>query len=210
MADAYLRRSPLAHLHLDARAIADAALTDAGIELTELCHRDIINLRGTLGDAAFQTAAKKALGTELPTVPNTSTNAPGGVEVLHLGPDEWLVVTPAGKGDGIGGKLTNALAGLNAAQTPVGDGRTVIRLSGRHARDVLAKGCTIDLQLTAFGPGQCAETVIARSGALVHCVAPGRRKDDTFDIFVAASFAEYLWTWLEDAGGEYGVRVGTG
>jgi sarcosine oxidase gamma subunit len=32
-------------------------------------------------------------------------------------------------------------------------------------------------------------------------------KAPTFDIYVARSFAEYLWAWLEDAGGEYGVAV---
>ena len=34
--------------------------------------------------------------------------------------------------------------------------------------------------------------------------------DDTYDIIVRRSFAEYVWTWLEDAAREYGIRVVTG
>jgi sarcosine oxidase subunit gamma len=30
-------------------------------------------------------------------------------------------------------------------------------------------------------------------------------KDNDFQIFVRRSFAEYLWTWLEDASFEYGI-----
>ncbi len=28
-----------------------------------------------------------------------------------------------------------------------------------------------------------------------------------FEVYVLRSFAEYLWTWIEDAGQEYGVTV---
>lgn len=28
-----------------------------------------------------------------------------------------------------------------------------------------------------------------------------------FEIYVRSSFAEYLWRWIEDAAGEYGVAV---
>ena len=34
------------------------------------------------------------------------------------------------------------------------------------------------------------------------------RRGPTFDVYVARSFAHYLFAWLEDAGREYGVQVG--
>lgn len=39
-------------------------------------------------------------------------------------------------------------------------GRTVLRLSGPRARDVLAKGLPIDLHSRAFGPGSAATRTI--------------------------------------------------
>ena len=209
MADDYLRQSPLAHLHLDARALADEALGDAGVTLTELRHRDMINLRGDAKDADFHGAVKTALGADLPPGTNVSAPARGGAQVLALGPDEWLIVTDAGKGDALAARLAKGLSAFHAAVTPVGEGRTTIRLAGANAPDVLAKGCTIDLHPDHFGPGHCAETLIARTGALIHGVKPKRGEGHAFEIVIAASFAEYLWTWLEDASREYGVRVTT-
>ena len=81
---------------------------------------------------------------------------------------------------------------------------TVIRLAGAHARDTLAKGCPVDMHPRVFGPGQCAQTILARADMTIHQTA-----DDTYDIIVRRSFAEYVWTWLEDAAREYGIRVVT-
>jgi sarcosine oxidase subunit gamma len=208
MADTYLRRSPLAHMHLEARAVADAGITDAGVELAEIRHLDMLNLRGDATDAAFLSAVSSVIGTEPTTAPNTSAKGKDDIRILGLGPDEWLIVAQPGTGGDIATALRTALAGLFAPVVPIGDGRTTIRVAGPNARDVLAKGTAIDLHPAAFGSGQCAQTTIARTGALIHCQDAGGAIPETFQLIVAASFAEYLWTWLEDAGREYGVRVG--
>ena len=208
MPERYRRQSALAHLHLEARAVADAAQLEAGVEMSEVPFRQMLNLRGATNDSAFLAAAKKALGLDLPISANTSAGK-RGIDVLWLGPNEWLIVQPDGN-TSLENKLRKALAGQHAAVTPVGEGRTVIRLAGDHARDVLAKGCPIDLHPNAFGPGQCAQTILGRCDMLMHQAAPGRRKMDIFDIYITRSFAEYAWTWLEDAAREYGVRVVAG
>lgn len=206
MPDSYLRQSPLAHLHLQSRAVGDAGITDAGVTLSEIPHRDMLNLRGRQTDKNFMAASETSLGLALPTDANTAASK-RGMDVLWLAPDEWLIVTPAGKSQAAMSKLSNALKPIFAALTPVGEGRTVIRVSGPCARDVLAKGCPLDLHPAAFGPGQCAQTLIGRCDMLLHQTNPGRAEADIFDIYVLRSFAEYLWTWLEDAGREYGVRI---
>ena len=45
----------------------------------------------------------------------------------------------------------------------------------------------------AFGPGCCAQTLLARA----HVILQGRA--DGFRVFVRASFADYLAEWLLDA-----------
>ena len=89
----------------------------------------------------------------------------------------------------------------------MGEGRTVIRLAGSNARDLLSKGCPLDLHPRVFGPGQCAQTLLARSDMILHCLRPTSSKSDVFDIYIVRSFAEYTWTWIEDAGQEYGITV---
>ena len=80
--------------------------------------------------------------------------------------------------------------------------------AARHAevaRDLLAKGCTLDLHPRAFKVGACAQTGLARAGAILHLVdeAP------TFEITILRSFADYMWVWLADAAEEYGVALRT-
>ena len=51
----------------------------------------------------------------------------------------------------------------------------VVRLSGPNARDVLAKGCQLDLHPVAFTTGGCAQTTLFHSMALIHAVADDKR-----------------------------------
>ena len=76
----------------------------------------------------------------------------------------------------------------------VSDQRTTFELSG-PARAECCLGCSIDLHPRTFGPGRCAETLLARAG--VTC----SQLDDapTYRLFVRRSYAGYFPTWLLDA-----------
>ena len=89
---------------------------------------------------------------------------------------------------------------MHAAITDVTDGRVAFRVAGPSARDVLAKGCPLDLHPRAFPPGRCAQSLLAKASVLIHLVDDGPERGPSFDVYVARSFADYLWTWLEDAG----------
>ena len=128
-------------------------------------------------------ASAPALG--LPLEPNR-VQAAGGRSALWLGPDEWLVVgdepfeLPAGAG---------SVVDLSA-------NRVVLELRGPDARDVLAAGCALDLHPRAFGPGRCAQTLLARANVILEQTAA-----DAFRVYVRPSFAGYLRDWLNDATG---------
>jgi sarcosine oxidase subunit gamma len=59
----------------------------------------------------------------------------------------------------------------------------------------------------AFPPGSCAQSLIAKASVLIHLLDDEPGRGPTFDLYVARSFAHYLWTWLDDAGREYGVQI---
>lgn len=200
MAEGHSRQSPLAHLSLD---LGDAGA--ARVRLAERPHTAQVNLRGRPGEDAFLAAAEAALGLPLPLAPNTAAAA-GGRAALWLGPGEWLVAAPSGAEDGIARALRRALSGQSAAVTEVGEARTIIAVSGASARDVLAKGCTLDLHAREFGPGRCAQSTLATLDVIVH------QTDEvpTYELYVQRSFAGHLWRWLEDAALEYGVAIGEG
>jgi len=200
MVDAYLRQSALASRHLPARATA--LLGDAGIGLSERPHGALINLHGDLADGDFLAGVQEVLGIAPPGEPNTLRRQ-GDFAILWLGPDEWWIKGPPGAEGALAGRLREALASCHAAIVDVTDTRTIIRIVGRSARALLAKGCTLDLHPRVFGPDRCAQSGLAKAGVLIH------QLDDepTFDVYVLRSFADYLWTWLEDAAAEYAPVV---
>ena len=80
--------------------------------------------------------------------------------------------------------------------------RTTLRLGGSHARDVLAKGCSLDLHPAVFSAGTAAQTTLGLAGVILIAL------DDAgldYRILVRASFARYLADWLIDAAEEFGV-----
>ncbi len=150
-------------------------------------------------------AVGQALDMVLPADPNTSATA-GEASALWLGPDEWLLTASAETASRLLETFRVGLAGMAAAVVDIGDAATVINLSGPRVRDVLAKGCPMDLHQSAFAPGRVAQTILAQADVILHRVDDGGG-DASFDIHVRRSFAEYLWLWLADAGLEYGVGV---
>ena len=201
MVEAYLRLGVLDHRHLDARASDQPA--DAGVFLCERRFRAKINLRGK-PLKKFLDATAKAIGLRLPKTPNQTVTATAeGLTALWLGPDEWLVTGPPDSEGGIAERLRQALKGQHAAVTDVTEGRTVIGLAGRHARDVLMKGCPLDLHASQFKPGDCAQSALAKTVIILHQTSSA----PAYDIYVERSMADYLWRWLEDAAEEYGLAV---
>ncbi|EWY42671.1 sarcosine oxidase subunit gamma [Skermanella stibiiresistens SB22] len=194
MADTLLRRGGAERFTQAVAALSPAA----GPRLAELTPPGQINLRGRPSDPKFVRTVGGVLGCVLPLSANTVTSA-ADVTVLWLGPDEWLLVTPPGVETALVARLREALGDLHAAVTDVTGNRTRLRLSGPNARETLMKGCALDLHPASFKPGQCAQTLLARSGIILHQI------DDTptYDVYPRRSFSEYTWMWLSDAMAEY-------
>jgi sarcosine oxidase subunit gamma len=170
--------------------------------MAEWPHRCQINLRGNPDDGKFAQALHSVAGLRLPADANSFT-AEGALACLWLGPDEWLILGPGGGEREIAARLRAALADVHAAVTDVSEARTAIVVAGPRARDLLAKGTSIDLHPRLFGPGRCVQTGFAGANIVL------RQIDEvpSFEILVLNSFAEHLWSWLEGGAREYRVAV---
>jgi sarcosine oxidase subunit gamma len=161
---------------------------------------DYINLRGDPSDRKFLGAVNKVLREDLPLASNTFKS--GLSTAYWLGPDEWLIVTPAGDRPTLPTLLDDALQGMHASMNVVTGGQVAMRIGGDNAVALLAKGCTLDLHPKTFLAGQCAQTGLAKAGILLSKVD----YTPTFDVIVRRSFAEYLAKWLQRAGAEFGIQ----
>jgi sarcosine oxidase subunit gamma len=143
--------------------------------------------------------AGNRLGVELPTVPNTWRPAGTG-RVVWLGPDEWLLTSPTEAPEELETRVREAVLPLGGSAADVSAQRIGLRLTGARVRDVLAKGCAIDLHPRSFGGGSSAQTVLGQAGVVLLALSDA---GDDHLVLVRSSFAGYLADWLLDAALEF-------
>jgi heterotetrameric sarcosine oxidase gamma subunit len=154
------------------------------------------------GDA-LKAAVAAAYGVELPVSSRVAQGAKVGF--VGTGPGQWLAVSEALANEALARDLAQRLAGLASISDQSG-GRTVIRVSGPRARDVLAKGLPIDLDPRAFPLGSAATSVISLMGVQLW------QTDDTriYDIAMFRSLSQSFWRWLTASAAEFGYEVTAG
>ncbi|GAB7067184.1 sarcosine oxidase subunit gamma [Mycobacterium hodleri] len=147
-------------------------------------------------------AAARALGvTALPDTASTTATA-ADTTVIWFGPDEWLVTSTTKAPEELESRLRDAVVEHGGAAVDVSAQRTTVRLRGAHARDVLAKGCSIDLHPSVFGPGTAVQTMLGQAAVVL---MPLSDNGTDYRILVRSSFARYLAEWLIDGAEEFGV-----
>ena len=160
-------------------------------------HLGKLNIRG---DHSLETAVKAATGCNFPPAANHFETA-GERHVVWLGPDEYLLLCESGKEKALQDTLTSTIKTSHYAITDVSDALCTLSLSGAAVRDVLAKGCSLDLLPAKFGTGKCAQTLLAHAGITLMALP-----DDAFILICRTSFAPYVHDWLVDAALEYGYQ----
>lgn len=160
-----------------------------------------VTMRADPADAALGRLAT-SLGAAIPTAPNTTAAATDGrAHVLWLGPDEWLIVgaegAPSEAASTLESTIREAAAASFVTTVDVSANRIGLEVSGADARRLLAFGCALDLDPRHFGPGSCAQTMVARAGVILWAI--GAEPAPDFRLLVRPSFASYLEAWLGDA-----------
>lgn len=144
------------------------------------------------------TACSKALGMSFPPVGKSISEK--GVSLLWSGPGYWTMLcrTP----EEAQARLT-AAAGDLAAIVDQSDSRFILELSGKALRQVLAKGCAVDLHPRAFVAGDTAVTLFAHLNIQLwrHVHA------DCFGLILPRAYAGDVWHWLEASAGMVGIDV---
>ena len=164
-----------------------------GLKLSVQPLRGMVTLRADLSDAAVAGAVKTAVGSDMPDVRKATETA------LWMSPDELLLLTPYGEAVAAVDKLTEALSGVHHLAVDVSDARTMFKLEGDAAREVLAKGAPVDLARDQFSIGDLRRTRISHVAAAFW---QSGESPDVFEIICFRSYASYLWEWLEESSRE--------
>lgn len=182
------------HRPLDRLADELTKASGEAVHLEAAPARSVINLRGTAHESLV-TDVQMALGVELPLMPNR-WHGDERVAAIWLGPDEWLIVA----GEGEGGNTEQAMREARPTDpwlslVDVSYNYACVLLSGSKARDVLAKGCALDLRPDKFASGDCSQTVLVKAPVLLRALMGA----DSFELWFRNSYARYLTMWLLDA-----------
>lgn len=192
------RKSPLARFQGDSGA---AMLSVGTVQVVELPFQGVLRVQCRDANPAFQAVARDVLGVKLPLSANTRRR--GAVDCLWIGPNDWLLVTRPVEDNRLLQQLQTRLAKLQELTTAVTlltDARTVLQVSGAAARDLLNKGCALDLHPDAFAPGQCAMTLLEQVPVALY---PGD-EHECYYLLVDRSYAAFVWRWLQCAIKEFG------
>ena len=121
---------------------------------------------------------------------------------IPLSPGNWMMIGESGR-DGDFTKSISDRAGKLGYASEQSHGRTVLRVDGDRARDLMRKGCRLDLHPSVTEPGFCAQCQMAQTGVILHQI------DDasTYDLIVFAGLARPFYEWLCDAAAEFGYEV---
>ena len=174
---------------------------EPGVMIGELSGLGLATVASRQGqDAALKSAVLQAYGVQLP---ESSRVAQGSaVSFIGYGLGQRLAVSESLAHEALAGDLSQRLAGLASISDQSG-GRTVLRVSGPRARDVLAKGLPVDLDPRAFPLGSAAASIIGHMGVQLWQVDDTR----TYDIAVFRSLSQSFWRWLTASAAEFGYEV---
>ena len=168
-----------------------------GLVFSEMVHLGKLNLRAS---KSASTQVKSVIGCAFPAAANRFSSA-GERHVVWLGPDEFLIICEAGKDAELASTLESTLKTQHCAVTNITDALAAFHLKGTAVRQVLAKGCAIDLHPGSFTSGDAAQTLLSHAAVTMLAVA-----ENELIVICRTSFAPYLHDWLLDAALEYGFK----
>jgi len=125
-------------------------------------------------------------------------NSNKDTRILWSGPSNWLLIST--KKD-ILSSIQKICDDKNFAVTDLSHSRAIIELKGNHSKEVLKKGCPINLN--EFKVNNCANSIFHGITITIDMIS---NDPETFRIFALRSFGESLYHSITDACLEDGYK----
>ena len=116
--------------------------------------------------------------------------------ILWSAPRTWFIIS---KKENIINNIKEKCTDENFAITDISHSRTVIQIKGLQAREILKKGCP--LNINEFKTNNCAGTVFHGISIVVDLID---NNPDTFNLLTLRSFGESFYHHITDAALEFG------
>ena len=147
----------------------------------------------------FLTNVGKNLNMILPTEANTSTTSDKLI-AIWLSPDEWMIVSnelvskETNKYE-LKEMLFNSISKSTlGAVIDVTDQFVQLELKGENIYEIFSAGSPYNFNEFKEKKGLTAQTVLNHIDVILH-----HKEENVINLFVRRSFAEHLWSWIEDS-----------
>jgi len=181
-------------------AVNGASFSGPDATITECGPVGMITIRGDFASAAFKKAVLGVAGGALPEVRKFVANDLGGMG--WMSPDELLLICEYNKAAQTVLALKTALDAEHSLVANVSDARTMFRLEGAGARELIAKGAPVDLSPAAFGPGDLRRSRLGQVAAAFWASENG-----SLSLVCFRSVGAFVYDWLV-ASAKDGARPG--
>lgn len=171
------------------RATDEELLGGPNFSVTERTPPGLINIR-LLPRTDLIEGVSQTAGVPVPLSPN-NFHATAERQLLWLGPDEWLLIAASGEEAGLIAALDEKLGNSFHSVVDVSGQYSVFDVQGPAAGDILNAGCSLDLAVEIFGPGRCAQTLLARATIILM-----RHDQNNFRLLCRRSYASYVRQWF--------------
>jgi len=158
------------------------------------CATDVVDVGAYALSSAD--ARRRVGGVEL--TPFGRCASSGGHLVVSVRPARWLLLSPPASPGSAAARWERNVQG-QAAVTDMSAALAACVLAGPRAREMLTRGCRLDLSPAVFGPGEAAATIMAQVSvtlaALPECLL----------LLTPASTARHFREWLAGTAAPFGL-----
>ena len=181
---------------LNYNSVIKNEINQENISVKEITPVMKINLRGKKRE--FLTNVGKNLNMILPTEANTSTTS-DKLTAIWLSPDEWMIVS-----NELVNKETNKyelqeILFNSISKTTLGavvdvtDQFVQLELKGENIYEIFSAGSPFNFNQFREKKGSTTQTVLNHVDVILH-----NKDKNIVNLFVRRSFAEHLFSWIED------------
>ena len=181
---------------LNYNSVIKNEINQGSISVKEISPVMKINLRGKKRE--FLTNIGKNLNIILPTEANTSTTS-DKLTAIWLSPDEWMIfsnelVNKDNNKYELQEMLFNSISKTAlGAVVDVTDQFVQLELKGKNIYEIFSAGSPFNFNVFKEKKGSTTQTVLNHIDVILH-----NKDENIVNLFVRRSFAEHLWSWIED------------
>jgi len=168
---------------------------DAGVRLAN-CAVDILELAAFRGQAAALAALAAQHGAALPTFGHVASGTAG--IILAVRPARWLLLAPPAEPGALSRSWQDS-CGQCAAVIELSAALVAFHLRGEATRELLKRGCRLDLDPARFPAGSAASTIMAQVPVTLAALANGVL------LLAPSSTSRHFREWLTTTAKPFGL-----